>query len=191
MFPQRIDANPASLERLSTDNVDPLDLYAVFREDADGVESVFAYVPQEPYATPKDTRDQIEDAESSWDDGEGAWYVVYTPDGDLAGFAGFEVDWERRSADLGCILARPFWGEGYARGAAMALTDVAFDRLDLDLVIIGHEDGNERSRAFVETFVDEYGGRYEGRLRNWTPVGDSVLAHHRYTISREEYDESG
>lgn len=147
-------------------------------------------MPQEPYATPKDARDEIADAESEWDDGEVAQYAVYAPDGDLAGHAGLILDWECRTADLGCILARPFWGEGYALAAATALTEVAFDRLDLDLVAIGHEEGNDRSREFIETFVERYGGEYEGRLRNSTRVGDEMLAHHRYTVSREEYEQS-
>ncbi len=190
MFPERIDAGPASLERFSADHVDAFDLYDLFREGADGVEETLAYVPWEPYATPKDARDELADAESSWNDGEVARYAVYGPGGDLAGDAGLIFDWDRRSAKLGCILARPHWGEGYACGAATALTELAFDRLDLELVAIGHEDGNDRSARFVERFVDEFGGRYDGRLRNWTPVGDSVLDHHRYTISREEYEES-
>ena len=190
MFPERLDAEPAALERLSADNVDALELYDLFREGADGVAETLAHVPREPYATPKDARDEIEDAASAWDDGEMARYAVRTPDGDLAGDAALILDWDCRSAKLGCILARPFWGEGYARAAATALTELAFDRLDLKLVAIGHEAGNDRSAAFVERFVEEFGGRYDGRLRNWTPVGDDVLDHHRYTVSREEYERS-
>lgn len=191
MLPERLDAEPASLRRFCTDHVDAFDLYDLFREDADGVADVFAHVPQEPYATPKDAHDDIERAESSWSDGDEARYAVYAPDGGLAGYAGLVLDWDCRTADLGCILARPHWGEGYGRVAATALADLAFDRLDLELVAIGYESGNERSKRFVESWVEDAGGQYDGRLRNWTRVGDEVLDHHRYTVSHDEWEANG
>ncbi|PSQ48386.1 N-acetyltransferase [Halobacteriales archaeon SW_7_65_23] len=39
-------------------------------------------------------------------------------------------------------------------------------------------------------FIDRVGGQYEGRLRNWTPLGDEVADHHRYSVTREEYRRS-
>ncbi|WP_331714081.1 GNAT family protein [Halobacterium sp. CBA1126] len=85
-------------------------------------------------------------------------------------------------------LDRPFWGEGYASDAADALAELAFETLDLDVVAIGYERGNERSERFVESFVERHGGQYDGVLRNWTRVGDDVLDHHRYTVTREQYE---
>ena len=67
---------------------------------------------------------------------------------------------------------------------------MVFDRLDLELVSASYIDGNEKSRRAITKYVERYGGQYEGHLRNWLPMTDSVADVHRYTISREEYFES-
>ena len=67
------------------------------------------------------------------------------------------------------------------------LCEANVDVFDLDLVAIGHEDGNERSKRAVEKFVETVGGQYDGVLRNWTPIGDEIADHHRYTVTREQY----
>lgn len=64
---------------------------------------------------------------------------------------------------------------------------MAFDRLDLELVSAACIDGNEKSRRAITKYVERYDGRYEGLLRNWLPVDDTVADVHRYTISRAEY----
>ncbi len=187
MFPEAVETEALVLRKLAPDHVDPFALYDPFREDAAGVADVFEYVPQEPYATVREARDQLAEAASAWDDRDAAQYAVYAGD-DLAGYTGLFLEWERRSGRLGCTLARRFWGRGYAVECALALTEVAFERLDLDLVAVGHEAGNERSERAIRTYVDRVGGRKDGVLRNWTPVGDDVVAHHRYTVTRDEYE---
>jgi [ribosomal protein S5]-alanine N-acetyltransferase len=67
---------------------------------------------------------------------------------------------------------------------------VAFDRLDLELVVAAHLDGNEKSRRAINKYVERYDGQYEGILRNWLPLDDIVADVHRYSISREEYFEA-
>ena len=189
MFPEHIETDSLDLRQLSTSEVDVFELYELFAAGSDGVEEVFEYVPQEPYDTVKDASERLEKAESRWADGEQAQYGVFAGD-NLAGFAGLFPEWERRSARIGFILGREFWGNGYAGEIAMALTGVAFERLDLEVIAIGFEEGNGRSERAVEKFVDRVGGQYEGRLRNWTPLGDEVADHHRYSVTREEYRRS-
>ncbi|WP_279387616.1 GNAT family N-acetyltransferase [Natrarchaeobius chitinivorans] len=96
-------------------------------------------------------------------------------------------EWDRRMARIGFILGRPYWGRGYAGECADALTAVAFDHLDLEVVAIDHAEGNERSKRTIESFVDEVGGSYDGLLRNWLAIDGDVADHHRYTIGKEEY----
>ena len=187
MFPDHVETDSLDLRQLATSEVDVFELYELFAARTDGVEGVFEYVPQEPYDTVNDASERIEKAESRWADGEQAQYGVYA-DGELAGYAGLFPEWERRSARIGFILGREFWGNGYAGEIATALTEVAFDRLDLELVTIGYEEGNDRSERAVEKFVDRVGGQYDGKLRNWTPLGDRVADHHRYSVSREEFE---
>lgn len=110
--------------------------------------------------------------------------------GTIAGTTGLYPDWEKRSAGLGIILDKRFWGRGYSGERADAVLSVAFDRLDLELVVAAHVDGNETSRRAIETYVERYDGQYEGLLRNWHPQADTVADAHRYTISRGEFFEA-
>jgi len=50
--------------------------------------------------------------------------------GEIAGFGGFSVDWEKRTAVLGTWLRKRFWGRGYPGERAAALVEVAFENLD-------------------------------------------------------------
>ncbi len=190
MFPETIDTNSLSLHQLCEAHVDVFELYDLFAEKKEGVEDVFEYVPQEPYTSVKDAADRLEKAETAWDDGDAAQYAVYSADETLMGYAVLSLQWERRTGMLGVILATPYWGQGYAGECATALTEIAFDSLDLDVVAIGYDDENERSKRMIETFIDSVGGRYDGVLRNWTPLDDKVANHHRYTVTHDQYQQS-
>jgi ribosomal-protein-alanine N-acetyltransferase len=187
MFPETVETERLTLRQLSTEYVDAFELYDLFSHRRDDVDDVFAYVPQEPYTSIKEAQEWIERAETEWADSEEAQYAVYTPDEELAGYVGLFFEWERRTGRLGVTLGKPYWGNGYASECLRRLTDLAFDRFDLDVVAIGHEEGNDRSRRMIETFVETVGGQYEGRLRNWTPLGDEIADHHRYTVTAQEY----
>lgn len=190
MFPEHLETDTLVFKRFCERQVDVFDLYDLFAEDADGVEDVFRYVPQEPFTSVKEARDQLVEAESSWDEAESAQYAVYTDDDTLAGYMGLFLEWDRQLARMGFTLGKQHWGNGYAGECATALTDLAFDRLDLDVVAIDHADGNERSKRAIEKFIDSVGGQYDGVLRNWMSIGDGVADHHRYTVTREQYQKS-
>lgn len=186
MFPDPIETDALTLTRLSAGSVDPFELYDLFAENRADVADVFEYVPQEPYASVKEAHDQLRDADSAWEDGDAAQYAVYTDD-TLAGYTGLFLEWDRKMGRIGVTLGKPYWGRGYAGECVNALADLAFDRLDLELVAIDHADGNERSKRVIERFVERVGGQYDGVLRNWLSVGDDVADHHRYTVTREQY----
>jgi len=150
MFPEHIETESLELRQLSEASVDVFELYELFSDSRGDVTEVFEHVPQEPYATVNETRERLQKAQSAWDDGDAAQYAIVTADEELAGFTGLFLEWERKSARIGFILGKPYWGNGYAGECAMALTDLAFDRLDLELVAIGHEAGNERSNRAIE-----------------------------------------
>lgn len=189
MLPETVETDSLVLRPLDADHVDPFDLYECYRASREGVGAVFEHVPQEPFDTPKDAHDWLVDAADEWDEAAAAKYGAFVREtGALAGTAALSLDWDRRGGSLGVILDRDHWGNGYAGECAMALAEVAFDRLDLETVTIGFETGNERSRSVVEEFVDSLGGRKEGVLRNATPIDDRLVDHHRYSVTREEWD---
>lgn len=199
MFPERVETNRLLLERISHETVDVFALHEFYgQEDAEGM---FEYWDSSPHRTVNETFEYVDEAERLWEEAEGAKYVIRPREkagsaereregGVIAGTTGLYPDWEKRSANLGVILEGQYWGRGYSAERAEALLDVAFDRLDLELVVASHVDGNERSRRAIEKYVERYGGQYDGLLRNWLPLGESVVDVHRYTFSREEYFEA-
>jgi RimJ/RimL family protein N-acetyltransferase len=153
---------------------------------------VTEHLTWDPHQTPKETKDFVDAREQARADGEGSEYVVRPKDGEdgageIAGMTGIDVDWDRRTATFGTWLRKRFWGRGYSGERAAALLDLAFDRLDLAVVVVDHFAGNEQSRRAIEKYVDRFGGDHDGLLRNWYPAGDEVRDVHRYSITREQW----
>lgn len=194
MFPERIETNRLNLERITHNSVDIFDLHELYSE-RDETKEMFEYWDSSPHQTMKETYDYVAEAERLWDNVEGAKYIIRPKSGKggtevIAGTTGLYPDWEKRSAGLGILLDEQFWGRGYSGERANALLSVAFDRLNLELIVAAHIDGNEKSRRAISKYVEQYGGQYEGLLRNWLPLSDTVADVYRYTISREEYLEA-
>jgi RimJ/RimL family protein N-acetyltransferase len=173
------------------DVVDALDQYE-FTGKSDTIAEETRHMGWEPHETPKETVDFHERVDDKWESGEGAVYAVVPRDGEdgsgtFAGTAGLHPDWDRRSAGLGIWLRKPFWGRGYSGERAGALLDLAFERLDLDVVHVEHQVGNEQSRRAVEKYVERFGGRREGLLRNGLVTDDGPVDVRRYSIARDEW----
>ena len=195
MFPESLETDRLQFERLSHDTLDVRELYDVFGPNNPNADEVFKYVDSSPFRTVKEADDFVKRAEEQWDEATGGKYAIRPKEtekhsGELAGVAGLYPDWERRLATLGIVLDKQFWGRGYSGERAELFVSVAFDELDLAVVAIKHIDGNEQSKRAVENYVESFGGRYEGLLRNWLAAENDVYDCHRYTISRPEYESS-
>ncbi|UPV76416.1 GNAT family N-acetyltransferase (plasmid) [Halorussus limi] len=190
MFPDEIETERLRFVRLSRDTVPTAELYQHMRTGAPHMSEVSEYAMWDPHETPKDTHDFLVSVEERWDDREQATYAIFARDdsGDeLVGTTNLDFDWDRRSAELGVWLRRRFWGRGYSGERAAALLELAFDRLDLELVGASHRTDNERSRRAIEKYVERFGGQHDGVLRDFFPRDGEVGDLHRYTISREQY----
>jgi ribosomal-protein-alanine N-acetyltransferase len=194
MFPERIETDRLILERLCHDNLDLFEFYRIC-SDYDGTEDmaeVTQYMPWEPHKTVNESKEFIDSAEKRWDEGEGAAYAIRPADGEdgvgeYAGNAALHIDWEKRTGGLGTWLRKRFWGRGYSGERAAALMELAFERLDLEVVAVTHHADNQKSRRAIEKYIEAHGGHCEGRLRNWIPYGDEVADEYRYTVTRAEY----
>lgn len=191
MFPDQIETDRLCLKRISHSSIDVFDLYEFYKSNDKNAE-IFKYWDSSPHQTLKETYDYVDTAERLWNEAEGAKYIIQPKKGEtgtnsIAGTTGLYPDWEKRSADLGILLDKQYWGRGYSGERADALLSVAFDRLDLELVVASHIDGNEQSRRAINKYIERYGGQYDGLLRNWLPLTDTIADIHRYTISRKQY----
>jgi RimJ/RimL family protein N-acetyltransferase len=196
LFPEEVETERLSLQRLCHETVDVFEYYRCCSHHEPDIEEVTAYLPWSVHETVKETSDYLDDLDAQWEAGTRAEYVIRPKAGEpgageIAGSGGLLVDWERRTGKPAIWLRKPFWGRGYAGERAHAMIEVAFERLELDLVAIPVEDGNEKSRSAVEGYIDPYGGQYDGVVRNATVRPDGrVVDHHRYTVTSEQYHET-
>ncbi len=194
MFPKRLETDRLRLEAITHDQVDTFDLYRHTAHDAPDIEEITEHLSWTPHATPKETKEFIDMSEENRAEAAGSEYVIRPKDGEdgageIAGTTGLNVKWETRTGSLGLWLRKPFWGRGYSGERASVLIDLAFDRLDLELVAVEHLAGNKKSRRAIEKYVEAHGGQYDGILRNRHPDGDEVRDAHRFTVSREQWAE--
>ncbi|EJN59324.1 GNAT family N-acetyltransferase [Halogranum rubrum] len=190
LFPFAIETDRLRLQRCTT-VLDPRDAYEYWGE-SDTIEEETRFLGWGRHATPKASHDALDSFQRGWDDGSKAIYAMTPHDGepDAGEFAGTAMlfpDWESQSASLGIWLRKRFWGRGYAGERAAALLQLVFDRLDLDIVVVEHEPDNDQSRRAIEKYVERYGGRFDGTLRNWMTGDDGPVDICRYSISHAEW----
>lgn len=192
LFPETIETDRLRLTRLSRDRQDPLELYEHARAGAPNIGEITRYLSWAPHDSPGATLEFVDHVEQQWSDDTGATYVIRPRGaedgaGELAGTTGLSIDWECRTGDLGIWLRKRFWGRGYSGERAAALMQLAFERLDLDLVAVEHFVGNENSKRAIEGYIEAHGGRHEGLLRNHRSGDGDPVDVHRYSVSNEEY----
>jgi RimJ/RimL family protein N-acetyltransferase len=197
VFPTVVETERLRLRRATRELLEPVDAYRYFSTThSDTVAEETRYVRWSPHETPGETAEFLSEVETQWDDGESAVYAIYPRAdedgaGEFAGTAGLGFEWEKRAAELGIWLRKPFWGRGYSGERAAALFDLAFDRLDLAVVAVAHVPDNDQSERAIRKYVDRFGGRREGLLRN--EIVDSDGAVHdarRYSVSQAEWREA-
>jgi RimJ/RimL family protein N-acetyltransferase len=192
LFPEVVETDRLRLERLCHDRVDLREYYDVVG-DEDALDGVVEHMPWDVHDHQKETFDFVDRAEQQWEDGDGATWVIRPREredgaGEIAGQTGLRTEWDRRLATPGIWLREPFWGRGYSGERAAALMHVAFEYLDLEMVSVNHTVDNKQSRRAVEKYVERFGGRREGTLRNYIPFDEGPRDAVRYTVSRAEYE---
>lgn len=87
-------------------------------------------------------------------------------------------DWAVRRFEIGYWVRASLQGQGYATEIANALTRFAFNALEARTVMIGHGEGNDRSRAVIQ----KLGFTLEGIEKNSTHTGNErILNAHIYS----------
>lgn len=192
LFPNEMESERLTYERLHPDDVDPFELYQHAKVGAPHIDEITQYVTWDPYEHPKEAADWIQTAGEAFESGEDATYVIRPKAGErageFAGLCGIGTDWDCKRATLGTWFREPFWGQGYSGERAARLLELAFDRLDLEVVSVSHDPENDNSRRAIEKYVDRFGGHKEGRRRNDIVMNGEPRDAIHYSISREEWE---
>lgn len=192
LFPRVFETERLRFERIHPETLDARELYPYVSSES-GIADATRFMTWDPHPHPKETMEYVQHVGDANDAAESGNYSLYPtegePDaGEFAGNAGLGVDWDCRTAELGIWLRKPFWGRGYSGERADAFVELAFARLDLELVAVTVVDENDRSISAIEKYVDRWGGSHDGHFRHLRPHGDDPASLHRYTISRADYD---
>jgi RimJ/RimL family protein N-acetyltransferase len=138
-----------------------------------------------PHPYPEDGAVQwLKSIELKWSDGSGAVFAItLAANGELVGTIGLVIKPEHHHAELGYVIARPQWGNGYVTEAAAAVLGFGFDTLNLNRIFAHHMTHNPASGRVMR----KIGMRYEGAMRQhivkWGEVRDIAF----YGLTRDEW----
>jgi ribosomal-protein-alanine N-acetyltransferase len=190
LFPTRIETDRLRMERLHHDGIDLFELYE-FLTSAAWQEAAAEHMPWFGFDRLDQVADFVDKAEAEWADRETARYLIRATDeeGALIGTTAFGPEWQTRRAGSGIVLSKAYWGEEYGLERASAFIEMTFETYDLDAFYTTCAAENEPSRRMIEKYMDRYGGRHEGLLRQHSSRPDgSVTDQHRFSITRPEYE---
>ena len=158
------------------------------------IEDIFAYasdpevpkyMPWEPHRSLEDTKEYLarvlERYEQHW---PGPWGIVHKGDGKLIGSCSFH-SWNRddRRIEMGYVLSRPYWGQGYMAEAVRAVIDFGFRALGLNRIEAMCEVPNTGSARVME----KAGMTYEGTLRQYVFEKGTYRDLKIYSILRSQW----
>jgi len=195
MLPATVETDRLRLQPRTAEYVDPLTVYDHCKRDAPHIDEITEHLPWNPHDHPKESLAFLQRGAEMREELTGAEFVVRPKDGEdrageVAGFTGLTFEWDRDLAELGCWFRKPFWGRGYSGERALALAELAFEGLDIEMLAAEHYVGNENSASAITDYIDRLGGRREGVIRN-AGVADlddgGAVDLVRYTVSQAEY----
>jgi RimJ/RimL family protein N-acetyltransferase len=121
--------------------------------------------------------------EFSFDREDGRFIVVSKESGEFAGYLGYTGLQPRWSAVIGIMVARKFWGSGFANDAQEVLLRFLFEELGLRVVRLFTHSGNPRAVKLAE----RAGFRVSLRQRESIFKGGARYDNLMMDLLREEY----
>lgn len=91
-----------------------------------------------------------------------------------------------RGQEIGYVLSKDYWGNGLMTEAVKAVTDYLFKQENLDFILVGHFDHNNRSRRVIEKCGFRYikTCEFQTRFNTLETSLEYILYHPRYDESR-------
>ena len=109
--------------------------------------------------------------------------IVVRGSGAICGGTGLMIEPDHRRAELGYWIGVPYWGNGYATEAALAMVKYGFENLDLHRIYAGYFAGNLASKRVLE----KIGMRHEGCQRQHMLKWGQFLDQELYGILAEDW----
>jgi len=155
--PHRLDTERLILRPASVD-----DAPAIFEAYARDPE-VTRYLIWRPHETIDDTRTFLRSCEAAWESGSAyAWVLALRSNERVIGM--IDLRPQTHHAEIGYVLARPYWRHGYMSEALRAVVTCALAQPEVYRVWAVCDVDNAASARLLEGV----GFRYEGILRRWS-----------------------
>lgn len=118
-------------------------------------------------------------------DEAGEWGIVLKENNKLIGSIGFaSCDMKNRRAEIGYVLARPYWSQGIMTEALKRVLKFAFEEIGLNRIECCHFLPNERSGRVMQ----KAGMSFEGIARQKMFVKGQYWDVKQYAILRSDWD---
>lgn len=117
------------------------------------------------------------------------WVISRQSDGQVVGTGGVEEGAEPGDGEIDYFLGKPFWGQGYGREAARAMSRFALDHMDWRRLVAYIVPGNDASIRIAEGLGMKYLGDVD-YLQFFPDPSAVVLANPMtrfYAVNREEF----
>lgn len=195
-FPTYIETDNLILRGPITEVWDLQDFYD-FHNTQSG-EKMAKYNDFERPETIPEAVEMYEYMNNGWEENERAYYAIEEKkeredfEFEYIGVCGIDpIEWDKQRAEIGIWLHPLVWGNGYSSERAVALCDVIFNALDLEVTLISVADVNHNSINAVEKYISELGGEKIGRIANEKDiVGVGVLDGILFQVEEKDYKEN-
>lgn len=130
------------------DAADVSDLFAIY-----GDPEVMRYASDLPFSEPATVLTMLESVNRLLAAGASLeWGIEKKPHGHLIGTVGLHsFEPSRTAAEVGCLLVKPAWGQGYMREALHPVMNYARDELGLKRLVADMDAANTRSIRLFES----------------------------------------
>lgn len=104
----------------------------------------------------------------------------------LIGTIDLRVDESKTTGELGYVLNREYWNQGYTSEASIALLYLAFDKMKLIRVNALHDENNPASGGVMK----KIGMREEGHFKNYRMFRGHPVNYTEWAITKEDWQEN-
>ena len=114
------------------------------------------------------------------------WGIELKETGELFGnISAVKVENQIDAVELGYVIGRRFWGNGYTQEAVKAVIDFFFNEVGANRIAARHDINNPNSGKVMK----KAGMKYEGTLRQCDRNNQGIVDCAVYSIVRSEYGE--
>lgn len=139
-----------------------------------------------PYRT-SDAEGWLATHEETFRSGRGEVFAIErSADQQLIGGIDIRINAEHACAEIGYLIYRAYWNQGFASEAARRLVHHGFEDLGLARIHAHHFAGNEGSGRVLQRCGMRFEGVLRGHIERWGTRHDLVL----YGVLREEFTTS-